>query len=197
MPPSRSASASKVSSRKTCHGSSRCSAGLSTGLAGLLSYGPEPYRRRTIEVKARQERRQVGISLIGFGNHVLAQHRPNLKSIRDVELRGIASATGRNCLGRRRERPRVDGHDRCGQAPQGPGHRRSARLLHSARALRTRPRARRCWVEKPMVTRLDDFAKLLKFIQDRDTFFTVGLNRSLLADRAGAARRDRGRHRFR
>jgi len=48
-----------------------------------------------------------------------------------------------------------------------------------------------------MVTRLDDFAKLLKFIQDRDTFFTVGLNRSLLADRAGAARRDRGRHRFR
>ena len=38
----------------------------------------------------------VGVSLIGLGNHVLAQHLPNLRAIDGVEIRGIASATARN-----------------------------------------------------------------------------------------------------
>ena len=45
---------------------------------------------------ARGRTALVGISLIGFGNHALAQHLPNLRSMRGVEIRGIASATGRN-----------------------------------------------------------------------------------------------------
>ena len=67
------------------------------GVAALISYGASPDLSRTIQVNPRPKREgKVGISLIGFGNHVLGMHLPNLKSMRDVELRGIASATGRN-----------------------------------------------------------------------------------------------------
>src|SRR5260221_2001462 len=67
------------------------------GVAALISYGSDPDRSRTIEVNPRPKRdRKVWISLIRLGNHVLGMHLPNLKSLRDVEIRGIASATGRN-----------------------------------------------------------------------------------------------------
>jgi predicted dehydrogenase/threonine dehydrogenase-like Zn-dependent dehydrogenase len=152
------------------------------GIAALLSYGAEPDRRRTIEVKARGKKDgKVGISLIGFGNHVLAQHLPNLKSIRDVELRGIASATGRNAsavaesvgatmvttdVDELLKDPDTDGVLVSSTQPEHYEHVRAA--VEAGMAV---------LVEKPMVTRLDDFAKLLKLMQDRDTFVTVGLNR--------------------
>src|SRR5262249_31095377 len=71
--------------------------GTLPGAAALISYSPESDQRRTIELASRPKRDgKVGISLIGFGNHVLSKHLPNLRSMRDIELRGIASATGRN-----------------------------------------------------------------------------------------------------
>ena len=68
------------------------------------SRGADPLPRRgagtpqpTLEINPRPGKDgTVGISLIGFGNHVLAQHLPNLRAMRNVEIRGIASATGRN-----------------------------------------------------------------------------------------------------
>src|SRR5262245_44048455 len=67
------------------------------GVAALISYSPDGDHSRTKEISPRPKRNgKVGISLIGFGNHVLSKHLPNLKAMRDVELRGIASATARN-----------------------------------------------------------------------------------------------------
>ena len=82
---------------------------------------------------------KVGISLIGFGNHVLSKHLPNLQAMRDVELRGIASATGRNAsvaaksLGATIITTDVD------ELLADPGTDARDDLLESARALRAHP----------------------------------------------------------
>ncbi len=152
------------------------------GVAALISYGPDPDRSRTIHVSPRAKRDgKVGISLIGFGNHVLGMHLPNLKSMQGVELRGIASATGRNAsvaakgLGATMITTDVDelladeGTDAvmiCSTQPEHYGHIRAA--VSAGKAV---------FVEKPMVTRLDDFSELLRLMQERPTLVTLGLNR--------------------
>ena len=66
------------------------------GVAALISYGTGPDLRRTIETSPRPKRSgTVGLALVGFGNHVLGRHLPNLRSMKEVELRAIASTTGR------------------------------------------------------------------------------------------------------
>jgi predicted dehydrogenase/threonine dehydrogenase-like Zn-dependent dehydrogenase len=155
---------------------------LGGGVAALISYGPEPDFRRTIEISPRQKRDgKVGISLIGFGNHVLSQHLPNLRSMRDVELRGIASATGRNAsvvaadlgatvittdVDELLTDPGTDGVLICSSHPEHYEHLSKAILAGKA-----------VLVEKPMVTRLDDFGKLLKLVENRGNLVTLGLNR--------------------
>jgi predicted dehydrogenase/threonine dehydrogenase-like Zn-dependent dehydrogenase len=156
--------------------------GTLPGVAALISYGSDPDRRRTIDIAPRGKREgKVGISLIGFGNHVLSKHLPNLRSMRDVELRGIASATGRNAsvvaenLGATMITTDVDellsdsGTDGvliCSSQPEHYEHVRAA--IEAGKAV---------FVEKPMVTRLDDFSKLLKLMEKRDALVTLGLNR--------------------
>src|ERR687898_750977 len=68
------------------------------GIAALISYGTEePDRNRTKQIHSRPRKNgAVGISLVGLGNHMLATHLPNLRAMSGVEIRGIASATGRN-----------------------------------------------------------------------------------------------------
>jgi len=152
------------------------------GVAALVSYGPEPDWRRTMEVKPRVKREgKVGIGLIGFGNHVLGMHLPNLRSMREVELRGIASATGRNAsvvakgLGATMITTDVDelladvGTDGvmiCSNQPEHYEHLRAAIAADKA-----------VFIEKPMVTRLDDFGELLRLMEGRSTLVTLGLNR--------------------
>ncbi len=156
--------------------------GTLPGVAALISYDSAPDLRRTIEVAPRTKREgKVGISLIGFGNHVLSKHMPNLQSMRDVELRGIASATARNAsvvaksLGATLITTDVDelladpGTDAvmiCSSQPEHYGHIRAA--VSAGKAV---------FVEKPMVTRLDDFAELLRLVKDRPGLITLGLNR--------------------
>jgi predicted dehydrogenase len=158
------------------------SGNLGGGVAALISYGMEPDRRRTIEISPRQKRDgKVGISLIGFGNHVLSKHLPNLRSMRDVELRGIASATGRNASVVARDLgatmittdvdelltdPGTDGVLICSSHPEHYEHLRKA--IQAEKAV---------LVEKPMVTRLDHFSELLKLMKDRRNLVTLGLNR--------------------
>jgi len=152
------------------------------GVAALLSYGPDPDLSRTIRISSRSKvEGKVGISLVGFGNHVLGMHLPNLRSLRDVELRGIASATGRNAstvakglgvsmvttdVAEILADPGTDGVMICSNQPDHYGHIREA--VEAGKAV---------FVEKPMVTRLEDFAALLKLMEGRDQIVTLGLNR--------------------
>jgi predicted dehydrogenase len=160
------------------------------GVAALISYGTAPDLSPTMQIKPRPKRDgKVGISLIGFGNHVLGMHLPNLKAMRDVELRGIASATGRNAsvaaqgLGVTMITTDVDelladeGTDAvmiCSNQPEHYEHIRAA--IKAGKAV---------FIEKPMVTRLEDFSELLRLMQAQPTLVTLGLNRrySPLVDR--------------
>jgi predicted dehydrogenase len=152
------------------------------GVAALISYGSAPDRSRTMQIKPRPKRDgKVGISLIGFGNHVLSKHLPNLKSKRDVELRGIASATARNAsvvakgLGATMITTDVDelladeGTDAVMICSSQPEHYEHIRAAVSA--------SKAVFIEKPMVTRLDDFGQLLQLMAVQPTLVTLGLNR--------------------
>jgi predicted dehydrogenase len=158
------------------------------GVAALISYGSAPDLSRTRQIKPRPKRSgKVGISLIGFGNHVLSKHLPNLKSMRDVELRGIASATARNAsvvakgLGATMITTDVDelladeGTDAVMICSSQPEHYEHIRAAVSA--------GKAVFIEKPMVTRLDDFAKLLQLMEEKlnqptqPPLVTLGLNR--------------------
>ena len=152
------------------------------GVAALISYGPDPDRSRTMQINSRPKRQgKVGVSLIGFGNHVLSTHLPNLQSMRDVELRGIASATARNAsvvaknVGATMITTDVeelladDGTDAvmiCSSQPEHYAHIRAAVTAGKA-----------VLIEKPMVTRLEDFGELLRLMEKQPTLVTLGLNR--------------------
>jgi len=156
--------------------------GKLSSIAALISYGAEPDLSRTIEISPRPKREgAVGISFIGFGNHVLATHLPNLRSLRGVELRAIASATGRNASVAAKQvdaaaittdidevlrDPGTDGVLICSTQPEHYEHVRKA--VEAGKAV---------LVEKPLVTRLEDFGKLLKLVRDRRPLITLGLNR--------------------
>ncbi len=152
------------------------------GVAALISYGTNPDLSRTMRLDPRPKHAgKVGISLIGFGNHVLSKHLPNLKSMHDIELRGIASATARNAsavakgLGATMITTDIDellgdeGTDAvmiCSSQPEHYGHIRAA--LSAGKAV---------FIEKPMVTRLDHFSDLLRLMAERPALVTLGLNR--------------------
>lgn len=152
------------------------------GVAALISYGPDPDRSRTKQISQRPKRDgKVGISLIGFGNHVLGKHLPNLKSMKNVELRGIASATARHAsqvaeglgatmittdVGELLADEGTDAVMVCSSQPEHYEHIRAAVLAGKA-----------VLIEKPMVTRLDDFSKLLQLMEEHPTLVTLGLNR--------------------
>jgi predicted dehydrogenase/threonine dehydrogenase-like Zn-dependent dehydrogenase len=152
------------------------------GVAALISYSPDPDLRRTVEISPRPKKDgNVGVSLIGFGNHVLGMHLPNLKSIKGVDIRGIASATGRNAsvsaksLGATMITTDVgelladEGTDAVMICSNQPDHYQHLRAAISA--------GKAVFIEKPMVTRLDDFGALLRLMEKQPTLVTLGLNR--------------------
>jgi len=152
------------------------------GVAALISYGTAPDLRRTIEIAPRRKASgKVGLTLVGFGNHVVGRHLPNLQSMDDVDLRAIVSATGRNAaavadkLGVTRISTDVDevlndsdtdGVLICSSQPEHYDH--ICKALDAEKAV---------FVEKPLVTRLDQFRALLRRIDERPVLLTVGLNR--------------------
>lgn len=152
------------------------------GIAALLSYGPQPDRSRTVQIKPRAKTGgKVGVALVGFGNHVLSKHLPNIKAMKEIELRGIASATARNAsvvaegLGATMittdvnevvADPGTDAVMICSSQPEHYEHVTAA--VEAGKAV---------FIEKPMVTRPEDFGQLLRLMQDRDQLVTLGLNR--------------------
>ncbi len=152
------------------------------GVAALISYGTDPDQRRTHEISARPKRTgKVGLSLVGFGNHVLGMHLPNLRAMKEVELRAIASATARNAavLAGKLDAtvittdvddvmsdPDTDGVLICSSQPE--------HYEHICKAIDAR---KAVFVEKPLVTRLDHFGELLRRMEDDPVLLTLGLNR--------------------
>jgi polar amino acid transport system substrate-binding protein len=151
-------------------------------VAVLIRYQPDVDRSPTIDVHQRPRAGgRIGISLIGCGNHVLGKHLPNLRRIDDVEIRGIASATGRNAsmvadrvdatmittdVAAVVEDPDADVVMICSAQPEHFEHISAA--LDAGKAI---------FVEKPMVTVVDDFAQLLRRMENEPVLFTLGLNR--------------------
>jgi predicted dehydrogenase/D-arabinose 1-dehydrogenase-like Zn-dependent alcohol dehydrogenase len=152
------------------------------GIAALISYGTDPDLRRTIEIAPRpKQSAKVGISLVGFGNHVLGRHLPNLRAMKEVELRAIASATGRNAAAVAADLgvtaittdvddlmsdPGTDGVLICSSHPEHYEH--ISKAIDAQKAV---------FVEKPMVVRLEHFRQLLKRMEDSPVILTLGLNR--------------------
>ncbi len=176
--------------------------GTLPGVAALVSYDGDPDRSTTIEVGRRPKGNgKVGISLIGFGNHVLSKHLPNLRSRRDVELRGIASATARNAsvvaksvgatiittdIAELLADAGTDGVMICSSQPEHFGHIRAA--VDAGKAV---------FVEKPMVTRLEDFGELLRMMDDAIGSGHAGSQPPLFPSGREAARIDRVADRLR
>ena len=153
------------------------------GLAALIRYrDEEPDRRKTLEIRPRPRKEgSVGISLVGFGNHVLAQHLPNLRAMKGVEIRGIVSATGRNAaaLAEKVDATVVTtdidavlddpGTDGVLISTIQPEHYDG--LCHAIEANKA------ILVEKPLVTTLEQFRDILRRMEGKDILLTVGLNR--------------------
>ena len=158
--------------------------GTLPGIAALIDYSPdrEADRLRTLEVQPRPKAEgKVGISIIGCGNHVLAQHLPNLQAMQDVEIRGLASATGKNVsmvasrvkatltttdVDELLADPSIDGVMICSGQPD---HYEHIRMAVEARVP--------MYVEKPTVTLLGDFQRIASLMEEQPILFSLGLNR--------------------
>jgi predicted dehydrogenase len=157
--------------------------GTLPGIAALLDYGDVvPDRRPTVEVAPRPRRSgHVGIALVGFGNHVLAQHLPNLRAMSGVDIRGIASATGRAAMAvADKVQPTIVTTD--AQAVMQDPHTDAVIIAsnqpeHYEHICLAIDAGKAVLVEKPLVTRLDHLADILRRMEDHPVLLTVGLNR--------------------
>jgi predicted dehydrogenase/threonine dehydrogenase-like Zn-dependent dehydrogenase len=158
-------------------------AGRLGGVAALIEYDIRPPdRRSTVSVRPRgRASGKVGISIIGCGNHVLATHLPNLRATSGVEVRALASATGRNATMVARsvaatvvttnieEVFRDEATDAvmvCSSQPE-----------HAAHVIGAIEAGKAVFVEKPMVTRLEDLGRIARLMASKPVLFTLGLNR--------------------
>lgn len=159
-------------------------AGTLNGAGTLLSYdsGKEPNRRRTLEVRSRRKTNgKVGVSIVGVGNHVLGKHLPNLRNMPDVEVRGLVSATGKNAsmvaekvgatiittdIDEVLADPDTDAVMICSSQPEHSDHLR--KVIEAGKAV---------FVEKPLVTRLEDFAEIARLMEVKPVLFALGVNR--------------------
>jgi len=154
------------------------------GVAALLSYRTEaePDRRRTLAIRTDGKQvGKIGISVIGCGNHVLGKHLPNLRAIPDIELRGIASATGKNAItvadGAGAAFVTTDVAELLSDGDTDGVLICSTQPEHASHILQAIEAGKAVFVEKPMVTLLDDFRRVAKAMQQRPILFTLGLNR--------------------
>jgi predicted dehydrogenase len=159
-------------------------AGTLESVAALIGYDTStaPSLTRTLPVRPRTKGDgKVGISLVGVGNHVLGKHLPNLRSMSGMEIRGLVSATGRNAtivagrvdatvittdIDEVLNDPGTDGVMICSSQPEHGEHVKKAIVAGKA-----------VFVEKPMVTRLADFADISRMMAESPVLFTLGLNR--------------------
>jgi predicted dehydrogenase/threonine dehydrogenase-like Zn-dependent dehydrogenase len=153
-------------------------------VAALIDYdaGQKPDLRRTLEIHPRRKQSgKVGISIVGVGNHVLSKHLPHLGATPGVELRGLVSATGKNAqmvAGKYKATivstdiesvlndQDTDGVMIC--SSQHKHYQHARQVIEGGKAV---------FLEKPMVTLLDDFRQLYQLMAEKPVLFTLGLNR--------------------
>jgi predicted dehydrogenase/threonine dehydrogenase-like Zn-dependent dehydrogenase len=158
--------------------------GALEGIAALIDYeaDKEPDLRRTLPIHPRpKQSEKVGISIVGVGNHVLGKHLPHLHAMSDVELRGLVSATGKNAqMVAERYKATVittdiesvlndqgtDGVMIC--SSQHKHYQHARQVIEGGKAV---------FVEKPMVTLVEDFRQLYQLMAKQPVLFTLGLNR--------------------
>ena len=167
-------------------------AGAGGGVAALIAYDAEgePDRSRTLPVRPRPAPAgRVGISIVGCGNHVLGKHLPNLARIPRAELRGLVSATGKNALTVAGRHGATIVTTDLREVLEDPGTHAvmvcSSQHLHAEHTVAAVEAGKAVFVEKPMVTTLDDFRRVARAMAGEPVLFTLGLNRrySPLVDR--------------
>lgn len=154
------------------------------GVAALFTYEANKAfgRTRTIDIRPRPKTQgKIGISIVGCGNHVLGKHLPILQSMRNVEIRGLASATGKNAAVVAKgvdatlittdfdallRDPDTDAVMIC-----------SSHSEHAAHLTKTIKAGKAVFLEKPMVTCFDDFKDIARLMHETPVLFTLGLNR--------------------
>ena len=154
------------------------------GVAAVVSYRAdgEPDRRRTLAMRPRPVAEgRVGLSIVGCGNHVLGKHLPNLARIPRAELRGLVSATGKNALTvAERYRATVVTTD-LREVLDDPGTQCvmvcSSQHLHGDHAVAAIEAGKAVFVEKPMVTTIEDYRRVERAMAGAPVLFTLGLNR--------------------
>jgi predicted dehydrogenase len=157
-------------------------AGKLAGRAALLSYEPDTDRAPAVDLRSKPKRSgKVGLAVIGCGNHFVGTHAQTLRSMDDVEVRSIVSATGKLAsivapklddalvttdIDEALADPETDAVMITSSQPEHFGHIRKA--IDAGKAI---------FVEKPMVTVLDDFQTIVRMMEATPVLFTLGLNR--------------------
>jgi polar amino acid transport system substrate-binding protein len=112
---------------------------------------------------------------------VLGKHLPNLRAFPGVELRGIASATGKNAItvadAAGAAFVTTDVAELLGDADTDGVLICSTQPEHAAHILAAVQAGKAVFVEKPMVTLLQDFKRVAKAMERSPVLFTLGLNR--------------------
>ncbi|HUF09144.1 MAG TPA: bi-domain-containing oxidoreductase [Rhodothermales bacterium] len=154
------------------------------GVAALIAYDADavPDRRRTLPVRPRPGiDGKVGVSIVGVGNHVLGKHLPNLAQIDGVEIRALVSATGKNASMVAAKADATVNTTEMAEALADPGTDAllicSSQPEHADHLVSTIEAGKAIFVEKPMVTRLADFRRVVRLMDEKPVLFTLGLNR--------------------
>ena len=158
--------------------------GTLESVAALIRYdeGPPATRSRTLALHAMpRPGGSVGISIIGAGSHALGVLMPELTRIPGVQIRGIASATGKDATVAAKATgaamittdvsalaadEHTDGIVIASSPPEHAGH-----ILQAVGA------GKGIYLEKPMVTLFEDFKRVWQVMDATPVLFTMGLNR--------------------
>lgn len=160
------------------------SKGTLNGVAALLEYdvSKPPSRDRTIPYRtSARASSKIGVSVVGIGNHVLGKHLPALKAIKDVEVRHLVSASGKNAnmvaksVGAAAVTSDID--DALADEGTDMVMVCSSQPSHCENLLRCIDAGKAIFVEKPMVTTLDQFRQVIGRIETNPVPFTLALNR--------------------
>ncbi len=157
-------------------------AGKLAGRAALIAYDDAPDERRTIHRHGRPKREgKVGIGLIGCGNHFLSELLPPLRKMKNVDIRSIVSATGRTAS---IVAPKLDAatittdvDEALADADTDAVMISSTHAEHHEHITKSIAAGKSIFVEKPMVTTLEDFRDVARLMDASPVLFTLGLNR--------------------
>lgn len=154
------------------------------GVAALVSYRSDeaPDRRRALPIRPRPVADgKVGISIVGCGNQVLGKHLPNLSRIPQAEIRGLVSATGKNAVTVARRYNATTTATDLREILEDPGTHCvmicSRQHLHCGPIVEAMEAGKAIFVEKPMVTTLEDYRRVARAMAEHPVLFTLGLNR--------------------